>query len=100
MREYHGDLHTDNIMVERRGLGFDVKLVDMYRWGPPSPANIRDDVCDLVRIFYDAVGGAKRYARQPPEVKEICCGLKRTLITQHFRTSRHLLDHLETFDWD
>ena len=35
---------------------------------------------DLIRIFYDAIGGAKHYRKQPPEVKAICCGLKRSLI--------------------
>lgn len=80
MREYHGDLHTDNIIVQRYGLGFHLKLVDLYHWGAPKPENIRDDVCDLIRIFYDSIGGQKHYANQPREVKAICCGLKRTLI--------------------
>jgi len=100
LREYHGDLHTDNIIVKRAGLGFDVKLVDMYRWGAPRWTNIHDDVCDLVRIFYDAVGGRKHYARQPPEVKAICCGLKRSLILRKFRTAGELREHLETMRWE
>jgi serine/threonine protein kinase len=97
--EYHGDLHTENIIVTRAGLGFDVKLVDLYRWGAPRWTNIRDDVCDLVKIFYDVVGGRKHYANQPPEVKEICCGLKRSLILKKFRTAGELREHLETMEW-
>ena len=97
--EYHGDLHAGNVVVRRRGIGFDVKLVDMYYWGRPRAANLRDDVCDLVRIFYDAVGGQPRYSRQPQWVKDVCCGLKRTLIGRKFRTAGHLKRHLETMDW-
>ena len=98
--EYHGDLHDENVIIRRRGLGFKVKLVDMYNWGPASPRNIRDDVCDLIRIFYDSLGGTRFYAKQPPYVKAICCGLKRSLIIRKFRTAGHLRQHLETFTWD
>lgn len=100
LREYHGDLHTDNIIVRRAGLGFDVKLLDLYRWKAPRRVNIQDDVCDLVRIFYDAVGGKARYSKQPPEVKSICCGLKRTLILQKFNTAGQLRQKLETMPWE
>jgi len=100
LREYHGDLHTDNIIVRRAGLGFEVKLLDLYRWKSPRRENIQDDVCDLVRIFYDAVGGSKRYPKQPPEVKAICCGLKRSLILQKFSTAGQLRQRLETMQWE
>ncbi|MBN1884402.1 MAG: protein kinase [Candidatus Krumholzibacteriota bacterium] len=99
-REYHGDLHDDNVMVRRVGLGFHVKLVDMYDWGVPSAENIREDVVDLVRIFYDCLGGAPRYARQPRIVKEICRGLKRSLIVRRFRTAGALRRHIEQIEWD
>ena len=97
--EYHGDLHTDNIIVRRRGLGFDLKLVDMFSWGSRRRLLIEDDVCNLVRILYDAVGGPKHYARQPPEIKRICCGLKRSLILGKFRTAGQLRRHLEQLNW-
>ncbi len=38
--EYHGDLHTDNVIVLRHGLGFELKLLDMYSWGAPNAENI------------------------------------------------------------
>lgn len=98
-REYHGDLHTDNVIVRRHGLGFEVKLIDMLHWGAPRPENIHDDVCDLVRIFYDAIGGQKHYAKQSSEAKAICCGLKRSLILKKFRTAGQLRDYLETMEW-
>ncbi len=100
MGEYHGDLHDENVIVKRHGLRFDVKLVDLFQWGPPKASKIRQDVCDLVRIFYDAVGGARHYARQPPVVKGICCGLKRTLILRKFRTAGMLREYLECLEWD
>ena len=99
-REYHGDLHDDNVIIRRRGLSFDVKIVDMYNWGAPKAENIRDDVCDLIRIFYDAIGGAKRYVKQPPEAKAVCCGLKRSLILKKFRNAGQLRQYLETMQWD
>ncbi|MBD3348236.1 MAG: protein kinase [Candidatus Eisenbacteria bacterium] len=100
LREYHGDLHTDNIIVRRAGLGFDVKLLDLYRWKAPRRVNIQDDVCDLVRVFYEAVGGRERYARQPQEVKGICCGLRRSLILKKFNTAGQLRQKLETMQWE
>jgi serine/threonine protein kinase len=99
MREYHGDMHIGNILVRRIGVGFDVRIVDMYDWGKPTAANIQEDVFNLIRILYDMVGGAKRYASQPPEIKQICCGLKRSLIRKRFRTTRDLREHLESFEW-
>ncbi len=97
--EYHGDLHTDNIIVRPYGLGFDLKLLDMYHWGRPTAANMLDDVTDLIRIFYDAIGGKKLYAKQSPEIKAVCCGLKRTLIAGKFKTAGQLCDYLDTMDW-
>ncbi len=100
LREYHGDLHTENVIVRRYGLGFDVRLLDLYHWRAPRQSNIDDDVCDLVRIFYDALGGKKHYARRSPQVKFICNGLKRSLILKKFRTAGALREHLENLDWE
>ena len=97
--EYHGDLHSDNVIVNRAGLAFNVKLVDMYHWGRPTAAHFHDDICFLVRLLYDAVGGAKHYANQPPEIKDICCGLRRSLIIERYRSARVLREHLETMEW-
>ena len=99
VREYHGDLHDDNIIIKRSGISFQVKLVDIYNWGAPNAENIRDDVCDLIRLFYDAIGGARFYSKQRREIKEICCGLKRSLITRKFKTAGHLRHYLEAIHW-
>jgi serine/threonine protein kinase len=97
--EYHGDLHMENIIVCRYGLGFDLKLLDMFHWGAPSARNIQDDVVSMIHIFYEAMGGKKHYARLPREVKEICGGLKRSLILKKFRTAGKLKAYLETMQW-
>jgi serine/threonine protein kinase len=99
IHEYHGDLHTDNIILQRYGLGFDMKLIDMFQWSAPRSENIRDDVLNMIRVFYDALGGQKHYAKQPDEVKTICCGLKSSLIFKKFRTARHIREYLETMEW-
>ncbi len=99
-REYHGDLHDDNVIIRRHGLSFFIKLVDMFNWGAPRAENIREDVFDLVRIFYDAIGGARFYSRHPRAIKSICCGLKRSLISRKFKTAGHLKRYLETMKWD
>ncbi len=99
MREYHGDLHTDNIVIRRFGLGYYIKLIDMFHWGAARKETIHDDVCDLIRILYDALGGRRHYARHPVEVKAICCGLKRSLILKKFRSAGQLCEYLETMQW-
>jgi serine/threonine protein kinase len=99
LREYHGDLHEGNVIVCRAGLGFDLKLLDLYQWESPRPENIREDVVDMIKIFHGALGGWKRYASQPPEIKEICRGLRRNLITERFRTAGEVRRHLEVLEW-
>jgi RIO-like serine/threonine protein kinase len=98
-REYHGDLHDENVLVHRHGVFFSLKVVDFYQWGRPTAAHLRDDVADIVRLLFDAVGGRKRYAKQPPEIKAICKGLRRDLIGRAFPTASHLREHLESFVW-
>lgn len=99
LREYHGDLHADNIIVRRHGIGFRLKLIDIFQWHGARAENIADDVCDLIRIFYDTLGGQKRYARQRDEIKGICCGLKRSLILKKYRNAGQLRQYLETMTW-
>lgn len=97
--EYHGDLHTDNIVISRFGLGFELKLLDMFHWGAPTTKHIHDDVVDLIRIFHESIGGNRYYAAQPPEVKAICKGLKRNLILRQFKTAGQLRLYLESMAW-
>ena len=99
MKEYHGDLHSENIIVQRFGLSFDLKLVDMFYAGAPKKQNIHDDTVDMIHIFHEALGGAKHYSKLPPEIKQICNGLKRSLILKKFRSAGQIRQYLETMQW-
>jgi len=98
-REYHGDLHADNIIVTRRGLGFDLKLIDLFHRETSHRSNVEDDIIDLVHILYNVVGGRRHYAKQPQEIKDICKGLRRDLIVARWRSAEQLRRHLETLEW-
>jgi serine/threonine protein kinase len=97
--EYHGDLHAENVMVQRLGLTFELRLLDLFNRGRATRENRQDDICSSIRLFYDALGGRQRYAKQPRQVKAICCGLKRSLIVKKFRTATDLRLYLEAQDW-
>ena len=99
-KEYHGDLHAENIIIRRAGLGFDLKLIDMYDWRDSKRSNQKEDIVDLIKIFYDALGGKKYYAKHPKVVKTLCCGLRRDLILKKFKTVRQLKEAIESLEWD
>ena len=98
--EYHGDLHTDNIVVERYGVTFQLKILDFFTASGSKREARQTDIHEVVRVFYDALGGARFYARQPKVVKDIVLGLKRSLILKRYPTMTHLRQHLETLSWD
>ncbi|MBR9805328.1 protein kinase [bacterium] len=98
--DYHGDLHSDNIIVQRQGLHFDLRLLDLFNWGRPRPSNMLEDTVDLIKIFYDILGGQKHYSKQPAWVKQICCGKKTALIKKKFRTAGQLRSYLESLSID
>ena len=97
--EYHGDIHDDNIMIRRRGIGFDVKLLDFFDLGRPTKSKIHKDVLNLVQVFHSLVGGREHYADQPRVVKDIIRGLRDTLILERFQSASDIQRHLESLDW-
>ena len=99
-KEYHGDLHAGNVIVRRMGLSFNVKLLDFFHWGKPKPANFKEDIVEVIKIFYDTLAGSRYYRTSPRIVKEICCGLTPQLIAKKFKTISHLRQHLENLKWD
>ena len=99
MGEYHGDLHAENVIVQRYGLKYELKLIDMFNSGKPKKENIYEDTVDLIHIFYKSLGGKKYYHAQPDEIKAICCGLKRSLILKKFSTASKLRHYLENMQW-
>lgn len=95
-KDYHGDLHADNILVNRVGLGFELKFMDFYRHkGIPKRELKDDDVFNAIHIFYEALGGQRLYAKQPQYVKDICRGLKHNLIKQRFPNAIRLKAYIE-----
>ena len=97
--EYHGDIHDDNIMIRRQGIGFEVKLLDFFDLGKPTRGKIHKDVLNLVEVFYAITGGRKRYSRQPAVVKEIILGQKDSLILARFQSAGDIQRHLEQLSW-
>jgi hypothetical protein len=98
-REYHGDLHSENIIISQFGLTYDLKLIDLFYWKSPKRENIQYDVTSMVKIFYEILGGQKHYARQPDVVKSVICGQKDSLILKKFNTAGKLRAHLENMSW-
>jgi len=98
--EYHADVHSQNILIKPTGVRFEIKLVDFYDWGKPTRYKQRQDVMDCVRVLHELVGGARHYAKQPPEVKAVCIGLQRKRVLKRFPTINALRRHLESFDWE
>lgn len=98
--EYHGDLHEDNIIISRYGLGFELKLLDTFYWPQSRKLNIQQDLIDAIKIFYDLLGGQRLYARQPKAIKYICSGLKHGIILRKFKNASQLREHLESLNWE
>ncbi|QPJ60580.1 MAG: protein kinase [Candidatus Nitronauta litoralis] len=97
--EYHGDLHTDNIIVNKFGLHFELKLLDLYHHGNSRSEFLKDDLLGLIKIFHEILGGKAAYRDHPQEIKNICSGLKRNLILKKFKTTSKLREHLEIMEW-
>src|SRR6476660_5226353 len=92
--EYHGDIHDDNIMIRREGIGFEVKLLDFFDLGRPTRSKIQKDVLNLIQVFYAIVGGRHHYPTQPKVVKDIIRGQKDSLILSRFQSAGDLQRHL------
>ena len=98
-REYHGDLHAWNILIRRRGIGFQVKVIDFFDLGRPTLRKISDDVVDLAHLLYQLVGGRRTYTRQAPIVKQICLGLHASRIRSRFPNAGELRAFLDSYEW-
>lgn len=98
--EYHGDVHADNVIIVKLGMAYELKLLDLFNLGKSNKSNLQFDILCVIRLFYDVIGGQKKYAKHPPFVKSICCGLKKTLILKKFKSASHLRSYLESHSWD
>ena len=99
LNEYHGDLHAANVIVNKYGLEFDLKLLDLYMQKDSKRERQKDDIIGLIHIMYESLGGQKHYAKQSDAIKYLCCGLKSTLILKKFKTVGQLRLHIETMNW-
>ena len=99
MNEYHGDLHSGNVIINHYGLKHELKLMDLYLSDGSKRENQKEDIIGLVQIFYEALGGKKYYSKQPDAIKYICSGLKSSLILKKFRTIGQLRSHIENMSF-
>ena len=97
--EYHGDVHSQNILVQQTGIYMNLRLLDFYDRGRPSKRLRRLDVLDAVRILYQCIGGRKHYSKAGDHIRYICCGMQASLIARRFPNVSTLRNHLESFDW-
>jgi len=98
--EYHADVHTENILIQPRGVRFDLKLIDFYEWGRPTKAKQQQDILDSARVLYDMLGGRPHYAKQPAPIKHIIAGLQTRHILKRFPTIAALNTYLHDFPWE
>ncbi len=95
--EYHADVHTENVLIHPRGIGFNLKLIDFYPWGRPSRLKMQQDVLGAIAVLHDLLGGARRPTTLPPEVTWVLAGKRTERILERFPTMAALRHHLETF---
>ena len=100
MGEYHGDIHSDNIMVSRRGMGFDVHLLDFFSLSRSIREKVQWDVFDMINVLYEMIGGDDGYRKAGPAIRHIIKGRKHSLIRQEFKTAGQLRLGLENLSWD
>jgi len=97
--EYHGDIHTDNILVSRKGLGFEVHLIDFLDLGRSTREKIQIDVFDIIGVLYELVGGAKGYRHCGREIRNLVLGRRHSLISRRFKTAGQFRLAMENLEW-
>lgn len=87
-------------MIKKKGLGFEVHLIDLLHLGKPTKDRIQQDVYDLINIFYEMIGGSVGYKRCGDNIKHFVLGRRHSLIKKHFNVAWHLRLYLENLQWD
>lgn len=98
LNEYHGDIHSNNIIVKRKGLKYAVNLIDLLHLGKSTRARVQEDVFDLISLLHEIIGGNRCYHKMPKHIKDIIMGRKRQLIAQKFKTAADIRVFLETYE--
>jgi DNA-binding helix-hairpin-helix protein with protein kinase domain len=99
MREYHGDIHEDNVLVERQGIGFSVKLIDLFLHPRGTSDQLKIDVADITGLLYMMIGGPAVYSKCPRIVKEIVCGRRRQTIYKRYPNAGALVSFMRNYPW-
>lgn len=99
-KEYHGDIHTENILLLNRGLNPQVKLVDLCNHGKSDASLRRSDILQLIDVFYDILGGKKEYSKLPYFCKDIIKGKKESILEKKFPNISKLRQYLEDVSLD
>ena len=99
-KECHGDIHSENVIIQKSGLNYDLKLIDVFNTSSGPRGTLQDDVYDLCFLLHEMIGGKDRYKDQPKIIKAICCGLKKSLIRKKFRSATSLRVFLENQNWE
>lgn len=97
--EFHGDLHTGNVLLRKKGLTFEIKLIDLFLWKGNKREFQRSDIIELINIFYEILGGQKNYNKLPLSLKKVICGKKSNLILKRFPRISTLSVTLENLSW-
>jgi tRNA A-37 threonylcarbamoyl transferase component Bud32 len=97
--EYHADIHASNIMVKRRGVGFDVHLIDFFDLGRATKERVQNDVYQLILLFSDLLGDRTVYWKLPEEIRSLMRGRRYDLIAASYRTAGQLRVAIETLEW-
>ncbi len=99
MQEYHGNIAAENIIVRRKGIGFQVKLINMSLEDRPVSRTINEDVVNLVKIFANIVTPPRHSAKIPDSVKSLYSNLKTVRTGDRLKNAGALKKHLETMLW-
>lgn len=97
--DYHGDLHSSNIIVKHVGLNFQIKLIDCIDWGDSKRENMKKDIYDLLRLYYDMIGGKIVYHKLPKAVKGMLLGLRKSKVSEAFKNATSLKNYIENINW-
>ena len=97
--EYHADVHTGNILMKRRGLAFELHLIDFFDLGPSSREKIQNDVYQMILLLHEVLGGQAIYAKLPPPVRRLIRGRRYDLIRESYRSGGQLRVALENLEW-
>lgn len=97
--EYHADIHESNIMVKRRGIGFDIHLIDFFDLGRATRDRLKADVYQMILLFGYLVGGKEAYPKLPAEIRRLMRGGRYSLIASSYRTAGQLRVAIENLEW-